>query len=136
MDALIGGSAATVAVLAAQNAEMIAEKLKTARETLEDDKTEANMARVQELEDQYAQAKALMMLGIGAGVGTGLGVAFTKYASKRADVPMAEQELAILRQYLASQKKPPAKLSPRKKPTTPPPLPPSRPRRNQRPPKP
>jgi len=136
MDALIGGSAATEAVLAAQNAEMIAEKLKTARETLEDDKTEANMARVQELEDQYAQAKALMMLGIGAGVGTGLGVAFTKYASKRADVPMAEQELAILRQYLASQKKPPAKPPARKKKPTTPPLPPSRPRRPPKPPNP
>jgi hypothetical protein len=136
MDALIGGSAVTEAVLAGQNAEMIKEKLNTAYENLKDDKSEENYARVQELEDQYAQAKGLMMLGIGAGIGTGIGVMTSKYASKRANVPKAEEELAILRDYFASQKKPPPKLSPRKKPTTPPPLPPSRPRRNQRPPKP
>jgi hypothetical protein len=136
MDALIGGSAVTEAVLAGQNAEMIKEKLNTAYENLKNDKSEENYARVQELEDQYAQAKGLMMLGIGAGIGTGIGVMTSKYASKRANVPKAEEELAILRDYFANQKKPPPKLSPRKKPTTPPPLPPSRPRRNQRPPKP
>ena len=137
MDALIGGSAATEAVLAGQNAEMIKEKLATAYEALKDDKSEENYARVQELEDQYAQAKGLMMLGIGAGIGTGIGVMTSKYASKRANVPKAEEELAILRDYFANQKKPPPKATGKsKKAPSSPPLPPSRPRRNQRPPNP
>jgi hypothetical protein len=137
-DALIGGSATTEAVLAGQNAEMIKEKLVVAYETAKDDPSEKNLARVQELEDQYAQAKGLMMLGIGAGIGTGIGVMTSKYASKRANVPMAEQELAILRQYFASQKKPPVKAPPPvlKNALSNPPLPPSRPRRTQRPPNP
>jgi hypothetical protein len=137
MDALIGGSAATEAVLAGQNAEVIKEKLADARETAQDDPSEKNLARVQELEDQYAQAKGLMMLGIGAGIGTGIGVLTSKYASKRANVPKAEEELAILREYFANQKKTAAKPSGgKKKPPSSPPLPPSRPRRNQRPPNP
>jgi hypothetical protein len=137
-DALIGGSAATEATLAGQNAEIIKEKLVVAYETAKDDPSEKNLARVQELEDQYAQAKGLMMLGIGAGIGTGIGVMTSKYASKRANVPMAEQELAILRQYFASQKKPPVKAPPPvlKNALSNPPLPPSRPRRTQRPPNP
>jgi len=137
-DALIGGSAATEATLAGQNAEIVKEKLVVAYETAKDDPSEKNLARVQELEDQYAQAKGLMMLGIGAGIGTGIGVMTSKYASKRANVPMAEQELAILRQYFASQKKPPVKAPPPvlKNALSNPPLPPSRPRRTQRPPNP
>ena len=130
VDALIGGSAATEAVLAGQNAEMVKEKLVAAYETAKDDPSEKNLARIQELEDQYAQAKGLMMLGIGAGIGTGIGVMTSKYASRRANVPMAEQELAILRQYFASRKKPAPKAPPvPKNALASPPLPPARPRR-------
>jgi ElaB/YqjD/DUF883 family membrane-anchored ribosome-binding protein len=130
VDALIGGSAATEAVLAGQNAEMVKEKLVAAYETAKDDPSEKNLARIQELEDQYAQAKGLMMLGIGAGIGTGIGVMTSKYASRRANVPMAEQELAILRQYFASRKKPAPKApSAPKNALATPPLPPARPRR-------
>lgn len=130
VDALIGGSAATEAVLAGQNAEMVKEKLVAAYETAKGDPSEKNLARIQELEDQYAQAKGLMMLGIGAGIGTGIGVMTSKYASRRANVPMAEQELAILRQYFASRKKPAPKAPPApKNALASPPLPPARPRR-------
>jgi len=148
-DVLIGGTGAIEAGLAWQNSEVIKEKLKSAIEVAKDKQTEANLARVQELEDQYAQAKAWMMLGAGVAAGTSIGVFTSKYASKRANVAKAEEELAILRRAIADLKKPSAASSKAAKPPSAPlplasapqamlpapaspptpPLPPSRPRR-------
>ena len=155
-DVLLGGAGATEAYLADQNAQRVKVKLDEAYKVAKDDPTEKNLARVQELEDQYAQSKAWAMLGTGLAVGTGIGVFTSKYASKRGNVQMAEEELAILRRAIADLNKPaatstravkqapaPIPLPPAPQallpaPASPPiqPLPPLRPRRTQKPPKP
>jgi polyhydroxyalkanoate synthesis regulator phasin len=144
MDALIGGAGATEAYLADQNAQRVKAQLNEAYKTAKDDPSEKNLARVQELEDQYALSKAWAMLGTGLAVGTGIGVFTSKYASKRGSVPKAEEELAILRRAIADLKKqankppkapkpPPASPNALAVPTIPP-LPPARPRGTRKPP--
>lgn len=144
MDALIGGAGATEAYLADQNAQRVKAQLSEAYKTAKDDPSEKNLARVQELEDQYALSKAWAMLGTGLAVGTGIGVFTSKYASKRGSVPKAEEELAILRRAIADLKKqankppkapkpPPASPNALASPTIPP-LPPARPRGTRKPP--
>ncbi len=149
VDALVGGAGATEAYLADQNAQRVKGDLNKAYIAAKDDPSEKNLARVQELEDQYALSKGWAMLGTGLAVGTGIGVFTSKYARKRGDVSTAEQELAILRRAIADLKKQTNKAAgPPKPPVTPPvvtpppvaastvipPLPPARPRRTQRPP--
>ncbi len=146
MDALVGGAGATEAYLADQNAQRVKEQLNTAYKTAKDDPSEKNLARVQELEDQYALSKGWAMLGTGLAVGTGIGVFTSKYARKRGSVQTAEEELAILRRAIADLKKQAGSAPKTPKPVvaTPPPppapatppLPPARPRAPRRPPTP